>query len=184
MRVDAESFSRYRAWQKYILSEHPKIPGYRKAYLYAYCVAMAEKGFNGKNCFAGDALIARQLGVKRDVVTKYRHLALKLGWFVKTGERRGRAEVLDIAIPLSPDTPITPVIEPVSDIETQINDIEKEFNKPKEWPHDEDLGGDPWDEADWETPARPLSIAPYGGHYSEGRSIAPVSEVDCPPFGG
>ncbi len=95
-KVTPESFDAYRAWQKYILSTHPKLPtGFKRATLVAYALAMAIKGTNGLDCFASDSTIAGELEIyRRGLIGNYRRLALELGWFVRTGKRRGRAEVL------------------------------------------------------------------------------------------
>lgn len=109
MKTTKEDFAAYKQWQKYILRTHPKLPdGYKRATLIAYALAMAIKGTNGLECYASDRVIAEELEMyRRDRVGDYRHLALELGWFVRTGKRKGRAEVLNISIPsetVSPET--------------------------------------------------------------------------------
>jgi hypothetical protein len=96
-----EDFSTYKRWQKYILATHPQLPkGCLRTNLIAYCLAMAIKGYNGLGCYASDSTIGDEIGIaNREVVSKYRRLAIDLGWFTWNGERRGRAKVLDIAIP-------------------------------------------------------------------------------------
>jgi hypothetical protein len=100
-KVTPESFKAYRDWERYILSTHPKLPkGFKRATLIAYALAMAVKGTNGLDCYASDSLIAGELEIyRRGRIGEYRRLALELGWFVRTGKRNGRAEVLSIAIP-------------------------------------------------------------------------------------
>jgi hypothetical protein len=100
-KTTKEAFRAYHRWQKYILGAGYKPPkGYSRTTLVAYALAMAIKGTNGLGCFASDKLIAKEIGIyRRERVGDYRHLALDLGWFVRTGKRRGRAEELDISIP-------------------------------------------------------------------------------------
>jgi hypothetical protein len=100
-KVSKESFKAYRDWQRYILRATPKLSeGCTKPTLIAYCFAMAFHGGNGIGCYASDARIAKELGMYDDrSVRPYRHEALRLGWFVWTGEKKGRTQVLDIAIP-------------------------------------------------------------------------------------
>jgi hypothetical protein len=90
-----------RAWERYILKAEPKLTrGCKKWTLLAYCFAMAFHGRNGIGCYASDSLIASELGMyDYRSVSPYRHEALRLGWFVWNGEKKGRAQVLDIAIP-------------------------------------------------------------------------------------
>jgi hypothetical protein len=113
-KVTSESFKAYRDWERYILSTHPKLPkGFKRATLIAYVLAMAEKGSNGLDCFASDSTIAGELEIyRRGLVGNYRRLALDLGWFVRTGKRRGRAEVLSIAIP-------SPKVSTVAELESE-----------------------------------------------------------------
>jgi len=116
-KTSSEAFSLYRRWMKEFLKADIKLPkDSSKAMLWAYCSAMAEHGTNGISCFASDQRIAGELKLKRDTVTKYRHLALELGWLVPTGKRHGRAEGLSIAIP-DPDAyrPSVAVSEPRTD---------------------------------------------------------------------
>lgn len=98
---DKEDFAAYKRWEKYILGTHPELPkGIRRPNLIAYCLAMAIKGFNGLDCYASDETIGKEIGIaNRSVVAKYRKLAIELGWFAWNGKRKGRAKVLDIAIP-------------------------------------------------------------------------------------
>ena len=100
-RVTKESFAAKREWERYIKNAEPKLSkGLVKSTLFAYCVAMAIDGTNGLGCYTSDATIARQLGMyDARAVRRYRHEALRLGWFVWTGEMKGRSQVLDIAIP-------------------------------------------------------------------------------------
>lgn len=100
-KVSKQSFAAYCAWHKYIKNAEPKLTkGLVKSTLFAYCAAMAVDGTNGLGCYTSDATIARQLGLyDARAVRPYRHEALRLGWFVWTGEMHGRAQVLDIAIP-------------------------------------------------------------------------------------
>ncbi len=107
-KVTPESFKAYRDWGRYILKAKPKLGrGHTKATLIAYCFAMASHGTNGLGCYASDGVIAEELGMYdfRSVLP-YRNEALRLGWFVWNGERRGRAKVLDIAIPADDETSI------------------------------------------------------------------------------
>jgi len=61
---------------------------------------MASHGTNGLGCYTSDAKIAGEIGMyEAKRVRPYRHEALRLGWFVSTGEHKGRAEIIDIAIP-------------------------------------------------------------------------------------
>lgn len=101
MRTTKEDFALYMRWQKYILSTYPDMPkGIARPTLIAYCFAMAVKGTNGKGCFASDTVIGRQIGIShRGIIGRYRVFAIDVGWFKRTGERKGRAEVLDISIP-------------------------------------------------------------------------------------
>jgi len=111
MNITKDDFKAYTNWQKHILATHPEMPKHRKRLtLIAYCLAMASHGRCGLGCFASDATIGKEIGIaNRDIVGNYRRLALDLGWFARTGERRGRGEVLNIAIPA--DIEKTPVIE-------------------------------------------------------------------------
>jgi hypothetical protein len=106
VKTTREDFDAYMRWQKYILSTHPKLPkddkgkGYVRTTLIAYCLAMAIHGTNGRECFASDKTIGKAIGIaNREVVSRYRHLALDLGWFVRSGKRQGRAEKLNVSIP-------------------------------------------------------------------------------------
>jgi hypothetical protein len=108
-KVSKESFKAYRDWQRYILKSEPKLDGIEtksgtkgrtKLVLVAYCFVMASHGTNGLNCYASDAVIAKELGLyDYRSVRLYRLEALRLGWFAWTGEKKGRSQVLDIAIP-------------------------------------------------------------------------------------
>jgi hypothetical protein len=103
-KVSAQSFKTYRNWQRYILTAmtaKPKLTrGCVRPTLVAYCLAMASHGTNGIGCYASDPRIASELGMYDGrAVRPYRHEALRLGWFVRTGESKGRTQVLDIAIP-------------------------------------------------------------------------------------
>jgi hypothetical protein len=100
-KVSKESFDAYRAWLKFIRKAHPKLSeGLVKSTLYSYCAAMASDGTNGLGCYTSDATIADDLELyDYRSVAPYRHEAMRLGWFVWNGERKGRAKVLDIAIP-------------------------------------------------------------------------------------
>jgi hypothetical protein len=94
------SLKNYRQWMKFIRDADPKLPPkHDKDTLKLYCLIKSMEGFNGLGCYAGDDVLAKQLKWNRDTVRKYKRLALELGWFGKTGKRKGRAEVLDIAIP-------------------------------------------------------------------------------------
>lgn len=100
-KTTKQAFKEYRDWQRYILSSNPALSkGRSKVILLAYCFAMASHGTNGIGCYASDRVIARELGLYdfRSVLP-YRNEAIRLGWFAWTGERKGRAKVLDIAIP-------------------------------------------------------------------------------------
>lgn len=87
--------------QRYILKTRPKLSaGCTRPTLLLYCFAMASHGINGLDCFASDATVAEELGMyDYRSVRPYRLEAVKLGWFVWTGKRHGRAKVLDISIP-------------------------------------------------------------------------------------
>jgi hypothetical protein len=100
-KVTPESFKAYRAWQKYMLATHPKLSnGCTEPTLKLYCFAMASHGANGLGCYASDAVIAKETGKNQaKLIRPYRHEALRLGWFVRTGGTKGRTQVLDIAIP-------------------------------------------------------------------------------------
>lgn len=123
-KTSKEAFKDFRAWHRAFLAADMKLPrgcGYSKFTLYAYCSAMAEKGTNGKGCYASDSVIARELGMShRDYAAKYRRLAVELGWLKPTGSKRGRVTELDIAVPepdVSAGQPIlgrTVKYEPVS----------------------------------------------------------------------
>jgi hypothetical protein len=107
-KVSKDSFKAYRDWQRYILKTKPKLsPKIRRVTLIAYCLAMASHGTNGLGCYAGDGTVAEELGMyDSKAVRPYRHEAMCLGWFVWNGERRGRAKVLDIAIPADDETSV------------------------------------------------------------------------------
>jgi hypothetical protein len=100
-KTSKQAFGFYRQWEKEFLRAEMKFArGTTKAMLWAYCSAMAVKGTNGIECFASDALIAKELGIyHRETVAKYRHLAIELGWLVRTGHKHGRTEGLSIAVP-------------------------------------------------------------------------------------
>jgi hypothetical protein len=100
-KVSKDSFKAYRDWHRYILKAKPKLSdGHTKATLLAYCFAMASHGANGLGCYASDRVIAGELGMYdfRSALP-YRNEAVRLGWFVWNGKRKGRTKVLDIAIP-------------------------------------------------------------------------------------
>lgn len=114
-RTSKESFAFYRQWRKHIGTAKIDLrkghDGYQRITLIAVAERIAEKGTNGLGCYAGDQVIADELDVQRNTVTKYKRLLVdELGWLVKTGKRKGRAEVLDIAIP-EPDAMVS-VAEP------------------------------------------------------------------------
>jgi hypothetical protein len=96
-----DDFNAYKRWEKYILATHPELPDRcRRTTLIAYCLAMAIKGRNGLGCFASDETIGKEIGIaNREVVSRYRRLAIDLGWFTWNGKRRGRAKLLDVSIP-------------------------------------------------------------------------------------
>jgi hypothetical protein len=123
MNITKDDFKAYTDWQKHILATQPKLPkGRKRVTLIAYCFAMASHGRCGLGCFASDVTIGKEIGIaNRDIVGKYRRLALDLGWFVRTGERRGRGEVLNIA--MSSDVEETPVIVDTSDIEDDTEEM-------------------------------------------------------------
>jgi hypothetical protein len=99
-RLNAKTFDDYRAWVKFVMRAHPKMPArHNSDRLKLYCLAMAKDGGNGLGCYTSNATIAEELEWNRDTVTKYRRLAVALGWFKPNGERHGRAKELDIAIP-------------------------------------------------------------------------------------
>lgn len=100
-KVSRETSAFYRRWVKFIRDDHPKLPkGIKRATLIAYCLTQASYGTNGIECYASDAVIAKDLEIyHRDDVTRYRHCAVDLGWFTPTGERKGRTAVLNISIP-------------------------------------------------------------------------------------
>lgn len=101
-----ESFAYYRHWMTEFLRADIKLPkDCSKHMLWSYCAAMAEGGTNGLGCYKSDPVVAREIGIShKDTVAKYRHLAIELGWFVRTGKHKGRTEVLDISIPgIQPD---------------------------------------------------------------------------------
>jgi hypothetical protein len=106
-KVTPESFKAKRDWDSYILKAKPKLTkGCVKSTLVSYCFAMAEKGANGLGCFASDATIADELDLyDYRAVSPYRNEAMRLGWFVWNGKRRGRAKVLDITIPEDGESP-------------------------------------------------------------------------------
>jgi hypothetical protein len=101
MRTTKEDFALYKRWQKYILDARPALSkGLTRPTLVAYCFAMAVHGTNGKGCFASDAAIGREIGIShRGIIGRYRVFAIDVGWFKRTGEHKGRAEVLDVSIP-------------------------------------------------------------------------------------
>lgn len=100
-KVSADSFKVYRNWQRYILKTHPKLThGRIRPTLILYCLVMASHGTNGIGCYASNEKIAKEVGMYDGRSVKpYRDEALRLGWFVLTGESRGRVQVMDIAIP-------------------------------------------------------------------------------------
>lgn len=99
-KTSRESFGNYRRWMKYIRSAPAKMPDrHDRNLLLLYCYAKSTEGTNGLGCYAGDEKLANDLDWNRDTVRKYKKLAIEIGWFVKTGARKGRAEILDIAIP-------------------------------------------------------------------------------------
>lgn len=124
MATDIESPVAYHhRWERALLADTSPLPtGFSKVYLYAYCSAMAAKGRDGKGCFAGDSTIGRELQIyNRRTISKYRHLAIELGWFVRTGKSVNRVEKLDISIPseckpapVVPDEPVS-VPEPLAE---------------------------------------------------------------------
>ena len=116
--IAKEQFAYARRWEKFILSDRRELTkgtndrsrrskGIDRCTLLAYAFAMSVKGTRGIGCFAGDATIAKELGLSRDTVTKYRHEAKRLGWFVQAVDDNGkpasvnRVEVLDISIPVA-----------------------------------------------------------------------------------
>jgi hypothetical protein len=100
-KVSKASFKAYRDWQRYIKRARPKLSkGLKKSTLVAYCLSMAVDGTNGLGCYTSDATIADELDMyDYKSVSPYRNEALRLGWFVWTGEMHSRSRVLDIAIP-------------------------------------------------------------------------------------
>ncbi|HEY1664300.1 MAG TPA: hypothetical protein VGG54_01285 [Trebonia sp.] len=117
-KIEKAQFAYARRWEKYILNDHRELTkgtddrsrrskGIDRCTLLAYAFAMSVKGTRGIGCFAGDAMIAKELGLSRDTVTKYRHEAKRLGWFVQAVDDNGkprsvnRVEVLNISIPVA-----------------------------------------------------------------------------------
>jgi hypothetical protein len=102
-------------WYRFISSTFPKMSdpaprmnrsgeivfdaGYERSKLMLYCYSMVWHGSLGKGCHASDGTIARESGMKRDTVSKYRRLALELGWFKLNGRVVNRVPSVDIAFP-------------------------------------------------------------------------------------
>ena len=62
--------------------------------------AIAPKGRNGIGLFVSDGFIARQLQLgHRETVSKYRHLAIELGWLTLTGKNHNRVKEVNISFP-------------------------------------------------------------------------------------
>jgi hypothetical protein len=100
MKLASEDFKNYTDWQRYTLKTHPVIPkDCRRATLIAFCLTLAFHGTQGMDCYAGDSCLSEELGVNRKYLSKYRRLAVELGWFVPNGRKKNRVESLDIAIP-------------------------------------------------------------------------------------
>lgn len=96
-------FDYLHKWEKQLLAYGGELPtGIRKATLIAYCFTMASHGRAGKDCFASDTLIMRELGISnRAVIAGYRKAAIALGWFTPVSKVR-RAVHLQVSIPNVP----------------------------------------------------------------------------------
>jgi len=100
MKFTSEDFKNYTDWQKYILHTHPEIPAEcRRPTLIAFCLVLASHGSAGLDCYASDVTLAKELGISRRFLPKYRQLAIELGWFVPNGEQKYRVQHLDISVP-------------------------------------------------------------------------------------
>jgi hypothetical protein len=68
-------------------------------------ILIANKGANGRSCFAGCELLAREFGPVPRTVSDLRQQLIELGWFTVKTRRGGatkRALVLDISLPENP----------------------------------------------------------------------------------
>lgn len=115
MKVPNEAWKQYGDWRRYIRTHNPRIPrDCRRPTLIAFCLFLAEHGSAGLDCYAGDVTLAKELGIHRKYLSKYRRLAVKLGWFAPNGIKGNRVEHLDIAIPAYQiDVTDIPEVEPV-----------------------------------------------------------------------
>ena len=105
----------YFDWQRHILKSNAKIPKEcHRPTLIAFCLVLAIHGRLGMDCFASDVLIAKEIGISRRHLAKYRRVAVELGWFHPNGIKRNRVEHLDISIPtLMADVPELVAVEAV-----------------------------------------------------------------------
>jgi hypothetical protein len=101
MELTKQTYRAYTDWQRYILNAHPKLPkGINRQTLISFSLALAIGGSHGLECFTSDTTLAKELELShRDRLGKYREFVLELGWFVRTGRRKGRVEILNISIP-------------------------------------------------------------------------------------
>lgn len=133
-KTSPEAFKFYRRWEKALLAADIKLPkGCTKTGLWAYCSAMAVKGTNGLDCYAGDETIRAELGIyHRDTVTKYRHAAIELGWLESNGKPHGRCQGLNIAIPTVGVTVPTARTEPARP-KPAVPTVEHDPNQTSAW---------------------------------------------------
>jgi hypothetical protein len=101
MELSKQTQRQYFDWQRHILKSQPKIPREcHRPTLIAFCLTLAIHGSHGLDCYASDSLIAREIGVGRKYLAKYRRVAIELGWFTPNGIKRNRVEHVDISIPV------------------------------------------------------------------------------------
>jgi hypothetical protein len=118
MRITREDFKRYTDWQRFILGSEATIPPEcKRPTLIAFSLALAIHGTLGLDCYASDTLLAREIGISRRHLAKYRRVAVALGWFKPNGKRGNRVEHLDISIPsLFTDVPELPELRPAVEV--------------------------------------------------------------------
>jgi hypothetical protein len=132
MKVPNEAWKQYGDWKRHIRTHNPRIPkDCRRPTLIAFCLFLAEHGSAGLNCYAGDVTLAKELGIHRKYLAKYRRLAVELGWFEPNGIKGNRVEHLDISIPtLQVDVIELPEVEPAKVPPVKIPKPRKPADKP------------------------------------------------------
>lgn len=137
-------------WEKEFLDADIKLPdGYQKVILWAVCSAIAPKGRNGIGLFVSDGFIARQLQLgHRETVSKYRHLAIELGWLTLTGKNHNRVKEVSISFPDEACNP--PVNEPVAASVGEVFQPEPVEPEPYKSPVIPERTEDPWSDNPWD----------------------------------